>query len=63
MTKQDFIDKLSNNTGSLPIQDKIDACQYYLNEFVGLHVKITGGSIHLIEYAFTELQRRIKEFL
>lgn len=69
MTREDFINKLSNPQG-LDNNGKIEVCQHFIDNYpVNIHgmetkliLKIDGGSEQAVNYAFTTLQGRINEF-
>lgn len=69
MDKQQFIDRLST-TDNLSDSEKIEVCQYYIDNYpvsikgiaIRLMLKIEGGSSNAINHAFNQLKRRINEF-
>ena len=69
MNKQEFIDRLSSKD-SLSSSDKIEVCQYYLDNYpiqigdftTGLQVTISGGSNKAIDFAYNQLKKRLEEF-
>lgn len=69
MNKQEFIDRLSSKD-SLSNSDKIEVCQYYLDNYpiqigdftTGLQVTISGGSNKAIDFAYNQLKKRVEEF-
>ena len=69
MNKQEFIDRLSSKD-SLSNSDKIEVCQYYLDNYpvqigdftTGLQVTISGGSNKAIDFAYNQLKKRLEEF-
>ena len=70
MTKEEFLNKLSNPI-DLDNNGKIAVCQHYIDNypinmhgmFVKLNIPISGGSEESVNRAFTTLQGRINEFL
>ena len=69
MNKQEFIDRLSSKD-SLSNSDKIEVCQYYLDNYpiqigdftTGLQITIYGGSNKAIDFAYNQLKKRVEEF-
>ena len=69
MNKQEFIDRLSSKD-SISNSDKIEVCQYYLDNYpiqigdftTGLQVTISGGSNKAIDFAYNQLKKRVEEF-
>lgn len=69
MNKQEFIDRLSSED-SLSNSDKIEVCQYYLDNYpiqIGdfttrLQITIYGGSNKAIDFAYNQLKKRVEEF-
>ena len=74
MNKVEFIEGLST-TDSLSDQQKIDICQYYINNYPvivvhpmegpvksKLEIVIIGGTSKIIDYAYQQLKKRVEEF-
>ena len=69
MTRDEFINKLSNPQG-LDNNGKIAVCQHFIDNYpinihgmaVKLNIPISGGSEQAVNHAFTTLQSRINEF-
>lgn len=69
MTREEFINKLSNPVG-LDNNGKIEVCQHFIDNypinihgmFVRLPIQIGGGTEESVNRAFTTLQGRVNEF-
>ena len=69
MTRDEFINKLSNPVG-LDNNGKIAVCQHFIDNypinihgmFVKISIQINSGSDEAVNRAFTTLQGRINEF-
>ena len=69
MTREEFINKLSNPVG-LDNNSKIEVCQHFIDNypinihgmFVRLPIQIGGGTEESVNRAFTTLQGRVNEF-
>jgi nucleoid DNA-binding protein len=69
MNKKEFIDRLSDS-GNLSKTEKIEVCQYYIDNYpvlisnilTKLEIGISDGSQKAVDFAYERLRSRIKEF-